>query len=148
MTGRLIGMARREAPRAPMETLEKGRIGVEFGLEGDCRGRSKRQVTILAREAWEAACAELGRDLPWTTRRSNLLVDRIALPRRNGDVIAIGDVRLEVTGEVDPCSRMEEAAPGLQAALRPDWRGGIGCRVLSAGEIALGDAVRIEEGSR
>jgi MOSC domain-containing protein YiiM len=150
-TGRLIGMARREAKRAPMETLERGRIGVECGLEGDFRGLRRpgkepnRQITILAREAWEAACAKLGRPLPWTTRRANLLVEGVDLARRAGDVMAIGDVRLEITIEVEPCERMEEAAPGLQAAMRPDWRGGVGCRVLQGGDIALGDAIRIEE---
>ena len=151
-TGRLIGMARREAKRAPMETLERGRIGVEFGLEGDFRGlrrpgkEPKRQVTVLARESWEAACAELGRALTWTTRRANLLVEGVDLSRHTGDVMAIGDVRLEITVEVEPCERMEEAAAGLQEAMKPDWRGGVGCRVLQGGEIAIGDAVRIEEG--
>jgi MOSC domain-containing protein YiiM len=150
-TGRLIGMARRDAKRAPMETLERGRIGVEFGLEGDFRGLRRlgkepnRQVTVLAREAWDAACAELGRQLPWTTRRANLLVEGVDLARRAGDVMAIGNVRLEITVEVEPCERMEEAAPGLQAAMQPDWRGGVGCRVLQGGDIALGDEIRIEE---
>lgn len=150
--GRLVGMARRAGPRAAMETLEAGRIGVEFGLEGDHRGivrpgkLPRRQVTILAREAWEAACADLGREVPWTARRANLLVEEIPLPRRVGDVIAIGEVRLEVHLEIDPCERMDEASPGLREALIPDWRGGIGCRVLRGGAIALGDAVRIEEG--
>ena len=148
--GRLVGMARRAAPRAPMELLEAGRIGVEFGLEGDHRGTPrpgklpKRQVTVLARESWQAACADLGREVPWTARRANLLVEAIDLPRRAGDVIAIGDVRLEVHVEVDPCQRMDEAAPGLRAALIPEGRGGVGCRVLQGGEIAVGDPVRIE----
>ena len=152
-TGRLIGMARRDTKRAPMETLERGSIGVDFGLEGDFRGlrrpgkEARRQVTVLAREGWEAACADLGRDLPWTTRRANLLVEGIALPRRAGEILAIGDVRLEVSVEVEPCERMEEAAPGLQAAMRSDWRGGVGCRVLQGGDIALGDEIRIEERS-
>ena len=153
-SGRLIGMARRAAKRAPMETLERGRIGVECGLEGDFRGVRRpgklpnRQVTILAREGWEAACAELGRRLPWTTRRANLLVEGIRLPRCVGDVLAIGDVRLEITVEVEPCERMEEAAPGLQVAMRPDWRGGVGCRVLAGGYVAIGDEIWIEETSR
>ena len=148
--GRLIGMARRAGPRAPMEALEAGRIGVAFGLEGDYRGRvlpgkePKRQVTIVAREDWHAACAELGRDVPWTARRANLLVERLDL-RRPGAVVAIGDVRLEILVQVGPCKRMDEAAMGLQDALRPDWRGGVGCRVLAGGEIALGDAVRVED---
>ena len=150
--GRLIGMARRDGPRAPMETLEAGRIGVEFGLEGDHRGvvrpgkLPRRQVTVLAREDWEAACADLGREVPWTARRANLLVEQFPLPRRVGDVIAIGEVRLEVHLEIDPCSRMDEAAEGLRVALMPDWRGGVGCRVLQGGDIALGDEVRLEEG--
>jgi MOSC domain-containing protein YiiM len=149
--GRLVGMARRDAPRAPMETLESGRISVELGLEGDHRGirrlgkNPKRQVTVLAREAWEAACAELGRNVDWTARRANLLVESLDLPRKSGTVIAVGDVRLEVTMEIDPCQRMEEAAPGLQSALAPDWRGGVGCRVISGGDIAVGDTIWIEE---
>ena len=148
--GRLIGLARRDAPRAAMETLAAGRIGVGFGLEGDHRGTPRpgklprRQITVLAREAWEAACADLGRDVPWTARRANLLIEGLELPRRAGDVIAIGDVRLEVHVEIDPCQRMDEAAPGLRAALKPDWRGGVGCRVLQGGAVAVGDTVRIE----
>lgn len=150
--GRLIGIARRAARRAPMEPLESGRIGEAFGLEGDHRGLvrpgklPKRQVSLLEREAWEAACADLGREIHWTVRRANLLVESLPLPRRPGDVIAIGDVRLEVHGEIDPCQRMDEQEPGLQEVLKPDWRGGIGCRVLQGGEIAIGDPVRIEEG--
>ncbi len=149
--GRLVGMARRDAPRAPMETLDSGRISVELGLEGDHRGvrkagkDPKRQVTLLTREAWDAACADLGRAVPWTFRRSNLLVESLELPRAPGTIIAIGDVRLEMTVEIDPCQRMDEQAPGLQAALTPDWRGGVGCRVLSGGEVAVGDTIWIEE---
>jgi MOSC domain-containing protein YiiM len=134
-----------------MEQIESVRIGEEFGIEGDHRGLVKpgklprRQVTVLAREAWEAACADLGRPVPWTVRRSNLLVESLPLPRRAGDVIVIGDVRLEVHLEIDPCQRMDEQEPGLQEALKPDWRGGVGCSVLQGGEISIGDVVRIEE---
>lgn len=133
-----------------MEQVDSGRIGETFGLEGDHRGvvkpgkLPKRQVTLLAREAWDEACTELGREIHWTVRRSNLLVESLPLPRQVGDVIAIGDVRLEVQIEIDPCPRMDEQEPGLQEALRPDWRGGVGCRVLRGGEIAIGDIVRIE----
>ena len=150
-SGRLIGIARRAAPRAPMETLELATIGVDYGVEGDHRGQvrpgklPKRQVTVLTREAWDATCADLGRDVPWTVRRSNLLVEALPLPGRAGDVIAIGDVRLEVHVEIDPCQRMDEQVPGLQDALKPEWRGGVGCRVLRGGEIAVGDTVHIEE---
>ncbi|MBX9814490.1 MAG: MOSC domain-containing protein, partial [Sphingomonas sp.] len=87
---------------------------------------------------------ELGADLPWWERRANLLVAGLDLPRAPGVVLRIGDVRLEVTIECDPCQRMDELLPGLQAALRPDWRGGICARVLSGGVVAVGDRVEIE----
>jgi MOSC domain-containing protein YiiM len=60
-------------------------------------------------------------------------------------VIAIGaTLRIEITRECDPCSRMEEVAPGLKAVLLPDWRGGVLGRVITDGEISVGDEIRIE----
>ena len=56
----------------------------------------------------------------------------------------IGDLVLEITGETDPCSRMDEARQGLRLALTPEWRGGVCCRVVTGGDIAVGDAVRLE----
>lgn len=142
--GKLAGIARRDAKRAPMELLEQADITGESGVADDFRGRpGKRQVTLISARAWDAACRDLGRELPWTTRRSNLLVEDMDLPQRTGDVIAIGDVRLEVTMEVDPCSRMEEQCEGLKDALSPEWRGGVACTVLAGGQVALGDEVRI-----
>lgn len=143
--GRLAGIARREKKRAPMETLGQALVSTDSGVADDFRGRpGKRQVTVLSTRAWQAACEALGREVPWTMRRSNLLVDDIDLPQRTGDTICIGDVRLRVTMEVDPCSRMDEQCDGLRAALSPEWRGGVACTVVAGGNIAVGDDVRIE----
>ena len=84
--------------------------------------------------------------MPWTARRANLLVRGVELPKAAGAVIAIGDVRLQVMLETDPCSRMEEQCPGLREALTPDWRGGVCCRVLTGGTVSAGDVVTIEAG--
>ena len=149
--GQLGGIARHAVRRGPMETLDRARVTPDEGLEGDIRGpvpagkAGKRQITLIEAESWAAALGELGADLPWQTRRANLLVTGLRLPREAGAVIAIGDgLRIKVTGECDPCSRMEAILPGLEAALRPDWRGGVCGRVLSEGTIAIGDEVRIE----
>jgi MOSC domain-containing protein YiiM len=116
-------------------------IDAVTGLAGDARGRKPgRQVTVLFREGWDAACRELGAALPWTTRRANLLVEGMAVPAV-GERIGIGNVVLEVTGETDPCRVMEAAHRGLRRALTPDWRGGVCCRVYRQGRIAVGDAV-------
>lgn len=144
--GRLVGIARRERKRAPMELLEHARVEEGTGVGRDFRGRpGKRQVTVLSAAGWRAACDELGQELPWTARRANLLVDGIPLAGSAGRHLIIGSLRLEITGELDPCSRMDEAAEGLRQALTPDWRGGVTCRVLAGGEIGLGNSVRLEE---
>ncbi|MCF4165296.1 MOSC domain-containing protein [Zavarzinia compransoris] len=145
MTGTLIGIARRSAKRAPMEEMTEARVSPDAGVEGDFRGKpGKRQVTVLAAEGFAAAVAEIvpaPARAPWTLRRANLLVEGVSLPRTPGARLSIGDLILEVTGETDPCSRMDEQVPGLTKALTPDWRGGVTCRVIAPGTIRLGDAV-------
>lgn len=148
MTGKLIGIARRSARRAPMEELTRGSISLTAGLQGDFKGakHKTRQITVLAKEDWIAALKTLEpcvADLPWTTRRANLLVEGMRLPRVAGAVLTISSVQLEVTGQTYPCKRMEEASPGLLKALAPDWRGGVTCKVTQAGDIKLGDAAYV-----
>ena len=135
-----------------MEVLIASELSVARGVEGDARGRLKpggrnrRQVSLMERGDWDAATAEIGRALPWELRRANLLVDGIDLPQRGGARLRIGATALlEITVECDPCFRMEAVAPGLEAALTPDWRGGALARVLEGGPIAVGDPIRIEE---
>ncbi|MEG3086595.1 MOSC domain-containing protein [Sphingomonas sp. PB4P5] len=133
-----------------METVDHVLVTLEGGISGDYRGAMKgkphrRQVTLLERGDWDAALAEVGADIPWQERRSNLLVDRLDLPQTKGVRLRIGsDVVLEVTRETDPCERMEALAPGLEAALLPDWRGGVCTMVIQGGTIAVGDTIRIE----
>ncbi len=144
MSGLLIGIARAATLRAPLEELPAATIGVEDGVEGDSRGRKKdRQVTVLFREGWEDACHEVGAVLPWVTRRANLYVEGLVFPRASDWQLAIGDVVLEVTMETAPCQLMERAQRGLRRAMTPDWRGGVCCRVIAGGRIAVGDAVEL-----
>ena len=146
MSGRLIGIARRSARRTPMQEIAIGLITQERGLIGDFKGAKypRRQITVLALEDWQAALSELGRaDLPWTARRADLLVEGQDLPQAAAGILRIGPVRLEVTAQAYPCARMEEVQSGLLSALAKDWRGGVTCRVLEGGPIALGDPVEV-----
>jgi MOSC domain-containing protein YiiM len=146
VVGKLLAIATRSASRAPMKELEEANVTFEAGVEDDLRGRrGKRQVTVLAREAWEGACSELGRALPWTTRRANLLVEGLDLEETTGKVLRVGPVRLEISAETDPCERMDEQAEGLRSRLEPHWRGGVSCRVLTGGRIRPGDAAELED---
>lgn len=154
--GRLGGIARHDRSRGAIETLQHVTVTRELGVRGDLRGairpggKGRRQISLIEAESWDAALADLApgadRMLPWHERRANLLVHGIRLPREAGTIIAIGDsLRIEITCECDPCSRMDEILPGLKAALLPDWRGGVLGRVLTDGDIAIGDEVRIEQ---
>jgi MOSC domain-containing protein YiiM len=147
-TGKLSGICVRPAEGAPVKEVTAATIQVKGGLEEDYRrSGGARAVTVLAREDWEAACREAGADLPWTTRRANLLVEGVPLRESKGQHLRIGPVLLEITGETQPCNIMEAAHSGLREALEPAWRGGVTCRVLEPGRIRPGDPVTLEEGS-
>lgn len=139
----LIGIARKARPRAPMESLDQVDVTTERGIDGDFRGKlRRRQVTILAEEDWQAACNEISRtDIPWTERRANHYVRGITLPRTKGSKLSIGNVVFEITGETDPCNRIDAVAMGRQDALKPDWRVGVTCRVIEGGSLAIGAPV-------
>lgn len=145
MAGTLVGIARRAAPRAPMQLLNATDVTIAAGIVGDCKGLKfrKRQVTVLAAEAWEIACAAIRADLPWTARRANLLTRNVDLPRARGARLRVGGLLLEVTGQTYPCRRMDEVKPGLLKALAPDWRGGLTCTVVEGAHIELGAQVEI-----
>ena len=142
--GHLLAIARAPVKRGPLMGLQEAAVGVADGVDGDARGkRPGRQVTVVFREGWDAACRELGVELPWITRRANLLVEGVPVPRE-GERLVIGSLVLEVTQETQPCQIMEAAHRGLRAALTPDWRGGVCCRVVQGGTIRVGDRVDVE----
>ncbi|HWI85957.1 MAG TPA: MOSC domain-containing protein [Sphingomonas sp.] len=148
--GRLLGIARHARPRGAMETLDHVEVTAAEGLRGDFRGalhpgRNKRQVTVMAAECWRDTLQDLRADVAWEQRRANLLVEGLSLEETSGARLVFeSGLVLEVTGECDPCSRMEEIVPGLKAALLPHWRGGVTTRVIEGGPIRVGEQVRID----
>lgn len=80
----------------------------------------------------------------WSDRRANLLIGGLRLPHGAGSLIALGEaVVLEVTRTTTPCRRMEEAVPGLLKALHRERRGGVTARVLTGGEVTIGEMIRV-----
>ena len=139
---KLVDIAIKHKKRAPMKTLDCALISKDKGVENDFRGKpSKRQVTVMSLKAWQEVNSILNADLPWTTRRANLLVDELELENSVGKTITIGEVELLITQETDPCERMQQAAAGLFDALKPQWRGGVCCRVIREGLVKRGDDV-------
>lgn len=142
--GRLLAIWLKRAHRGPMDPVSTANLVEGQGVAGSVDRSRRRQVTILSKEAWDVCMAELHAELDPSTRRANLLVSGIALERTRDRVLRVGDARLLIGGEVTPCERMEEALPGLQATMRPDWRGGAFARVLAGALIRIGDVVTWE----
>lgn len=141
---RLLGIAVKQQRKGPVTLHDEAMLTVHAGVVGDWRGKpGKRQVTLMSLTAWQAACNEVGVELPWQTRRANLLVDALPLYQSTTSRIMLGEVLLEVTGETDPCERMEAAQPGLFQALATEWRGGVTCRVIANGIIRVGMEVAL-----
>jgi MOSC domain-containing protein YiiM len=141
----LLDIAFRPKSRATMQTKTETMVSKVAGVEHDFRGKpGKRQVTVLSLEQWQLACEELGTTLPWTVRRANLLVDGVSFDSSmTGQQIKIGQLILLVTGETDPCPKMDAQHQGLTQALTPDWRGGVCCRVIADGRVKVGDQLSI-----
>jgi MOSC domain-containing protein YiiM len=141
----LLDIAFRPKSRAPMQTKLESMVTKVAGVEQDFRRKpGKRQVTMLSLEQWQVACDEVATTLPWTVRRANLLVDGVSFDSSmTGKQIKIGQLILLVTGETDPCPKMDAQHQGLTQALTPDWRGGVCCRVIADGRVKVGDQLRI-----
>ena len=88
---------------------------------------------------------DLGQDLPWHTRRANVLTEGIDLAATIGKRLRIGEVEIDVHDETRPCKLMDELCPGLRQALKPDKRGGVVGEVVRPGVIHVADTVTLLE---
>ncbi len=141
--GKLIGIATRKKTKAIMDELLSAPITFENGVAEDSRGKNRnhRQVTILSNESWHATCQEMKKQIPWTTRRANFLVEGIALENKTGARLKIGTAIVEITGELEPCNRMDAQVEGLTKALDKNWRGGVTCKIIEEGTVEIHDTV-------
>ncbi|MBK7593813.1 MAG: MOSC domain-containing protein [Gemmatimonadetes bacterium] len=146
MSGRIEALWSKRAHRGPMDPRADATLVPNKGMAGSVGRSTRRQVTILSREAWETATTELGAAVDPSMRRANILVSGLDLHDTRGRTLRIGSCRLIIGGELTPCERMEEASPGLQAALTPRWRGGVFAQVEEGGEVRVGDVVQWEPG--
>ena len=139
--GRLERIWIKRAKRGPMDPVLEATLEAGRGLAGNANRGGRRQVTIIEREAWDRQMAALGGDLDPSARRANLLVSGSPLARTRGRILRVGECRIAIRGETRPCERMDEALPGLRAAMDADWGGGAFGEVLDGGTIRVGDVV-------
>ena len=136
----------KRAKRGPMDSFDGARAVKDRGLVGNANQGGRRQVTVIEQEVFEKLSTELGIEIDPSVRRANLMVTGLQLKESRGRVLRVGNLLLRIEGETRPCERMEEAIPGLQAAMEPDWRGGAYGVVLNDSDVEVGDHFEWEEG--
>jgi MOSC domain-containing protein YiiM len=141
VAGRLEAIWIKRAHRGVMDQVTTATLVAGRGLVGNADQGRRRQVTVIERESWERLMRELDSSISPAARRANLLVTGVQLMETRDRILRVGSCRLRVAGETRPCERMDEALPGLRAAMRVDWGGGVFAEVLDDGEIQVGDEV-------
>lgn len=139
--GRLEAIWIKRMKRGPMDVVVQATMQSGQGLVGNANQGGRRQVTILEQEIWTELMTEVAGTLSPAARRANLLIRGFSLHRSTKRILRIGSCRIRILGETKPCERMEEACPGLQAAMSRAWAGGAFGEVLDDGEIVIGDPV-------
>jgi hypothetical protein len=126
--------------RKPMGFVTEARAIAELGLEGDLHARrgSKRQILLMDIETLKEFELQPG------MVRENITVKGMDLSvLQPGAVLRIGqEVVLEVTGDCEPCERMDELQLGLQQALQ--GRRGILTVVRRGGILRFGDGISMD----
>lgn len=135
------------------ELPASGRVRIgELGLEGDVimdkkhHGGPDQAVYVYGEADYAWWREQLGRDLPPGIFGENLTISELESASFNiGDVLIVGEVKLQVTAPRIPCSdfaaRMEDLqwVKKFRAAERP----GLYCRVLQEGFVQAGDSVSV-----
>lgn len=115
------------------------------GLVGDrYHGTRHRHVSVQSQDELEAAGQAFGSPIaPGDTRR-NITVSHGHIPSSPGDRIRLGAVELEVVRIAAPCTLLDDViGRGAKVALRR--KAGSIFRVLSSGEIRIGDSAELPE---
>jgi MOSC domain-containing protein YiiM len=141
--GRIEALWVKRAHRGKMDEVAEATLVEGRGMQGSADQGRARQVTVIAREVFDALRDELDTSVDPAMRRANVLVSGVRLEHTRGRVLELGGCRIEIAGETRPCERMDEAVPGLRSALDPEWRGGVYGRVIRGGALRVGDVARL-----
>ncbi len=132
-----------------------GRVKIgELGLEGDVimdkknHGGPDQAVYVYGGADYDWWRVELGREIPPGMFGENLTISKLESAGFNiGDVLVVGEVRLQITAPRIPCSdfaaRMNDL--GWVKKFRAAERPGLYCRVLQEGFVQAGDSVSVEK---
>lgn len=140
--GKIVSMRLCLGSREPMREVDNVVVIASEGLEGDRHrmadgSRSKRQILLMDRETLDRFQLADG------VIRENITVEGLEFSSlSDGDRVLIGsDVVLEITGDCEPCSRMDEIRQGLKDEL--EGQRGMLAYAESGGNIRVGDTIQV-----
>jgi len=153
-TGRLLAIAIAHKSKGPMERVDSIEAVAGEGLQGDrygagigaaqFQGRRKpeNEVTLIAREAIDAANDEFNYTIEHLETRRNLLTEGVSLNALIGKTFRVGAVVLKGLERCEPCGYLERRTfAGIKAALK--GRGGLRCCIIEGGMLQVGDAIEL-----
>ena len=142
MSGSIISMRLCVGSRDPMKEVNGANFITGQGMEGDRHlrsdgRRSNRQVLIMDSETLSHF------DLLPGQVRENVTVTGLDFSSISaGDKVSLGgDVILEITGDCEPCARMDELRPGLKDEI--DGKRGLLAFVEKGGVVSVGAEVGV-----
>ena len=142
MLGSIISMRLCVGSRDPMKEVNEATFITGQGMEGDRHlrsdgRRSNRQVLIMDSETLSHF------DLLPGQVRENVTVEGLDFSSISaGDKVSLGgDVILEITGDCEPCARMDELRPGLRNEI--DGKRGLLAFVEKGGVVSVGAEVGV-----
>ena len=140
MTGSIVSLRLCLGSREPMEEVAQANFLTGQGMQGDrlmrSEGlRSKRQALVMDVETLNHFDLEPGQV------RENITLKGLDLSTISaGDRVSLGaDVVVEITGDCEPCSRMDEIRPGLKDEI--DGKRGLLAFVEKGGVVSGGSEV-------
>lgn len=141
VSAEVVGIHLAPGTRLPMRDVDSATLDAGKGLVGDrYHGSKHRHVSVQSLHELAEAAADFGGPISPNRTRRNITISAGRLPRDPGHQWRIGDVVLEVVRDAAPCRMLDmELGDGARTALRR--RAGVICRVLTDGDIRLGDAV-------
>ena len=140
MAGKIVALSISEQRGTPKTNVEQVCLIANYGIDGDAHaGDWHRQVSLLAVESI-ATMREKGADVHPGNFAENITTAGIDIPRlRIGDRLILGNTELEITQIGKECHAHCEIYRQIGDCVMP--REGIFARVLTGGELRVGDAV-------
>lgn len=142
--GKVLSIALRSCKNGPMQEVTEVEAVESGGLVGDVASSPNRGITFLASGQWTDVTRELEVNIPWHTRRANVLVEAERLGDLIGRTISVGEVQVKINAETKPCELMDRLQPGLLNALKPDCRAGVYGQIVRGGRLSVGDVVKAD----